>query len=512
MSTHQYCSRKHEDLQQVFGEIAKMAANYVTDHYKYETTKVINFVPPEELKKIIDFSLPVEGVGITPDLSSIKSYLDKVLQYSVRTGSPRYFNQLWSGTDIACIIAEWISAFTNSSTYTYEVAPVYSLMEIELINHLLRYIGWEDGDGVLASGGATCNLMGILCARDKLFPETKSHGNPEGKKLVAFTSAHSHYTIKRSTWMMGLGLDAAINVSVNSEGKMDPQALDEAITKAKEEGLTPFCVNATAGSTVLGVFDDIEAIADICEKHKVWLHVDAAWGGTVLVSRKWRHLMRGIHRADSVTWCLHKMMGINQQCAAILLKEPNSLKRVNASHADYLFHFDDTRPYDLGEKTLNCGRHQDSFKAWLSWKVHGDLGMEARVDKNFENRTYFVEQLKSPRWADRFELLFEPECTQVCFFYLPKAIRGMPKSKERDNLCGKFVRLLRRRVQISGSMLVNYNPLSASEPHFEFVPDHWRIVFANPEQTKEDLDFVLTELDRLGEAMQVDEEVVHSDA
>jgi hypothetical protein len=130
MSTHQNCSRKHEDLQQVFGEIAKMAANYVTDHYKYETTKVINFVPPEELKKIIDFSLPVEGVGITPDLSSIKSYLDKVLQYSVRTGSPRYFNQLWSGTDIACIIAEWISAFTNSSTYTYEVAPVYSLVRM----------------------------------------------------------------------------------------------------------------------------------------------------------------------------------------------------------------------------------------------------------------------------------------------------------------------------------------------------------------------------------------------
>jgi glutamate/tyrosine decarboxylase-like PLP-dependent enzyme len=414
----------------------------------------------------------------------------------VRTGSPRYFNQLWSGTDVACIIGEWISAVTNSSTYTYEVAPVYSLMEIEVVNHLIHLVGWTEGDGTLAPGGAVCNLMGLLCARDKLFPETKTDGHGD-KKFVAFTSEHSHYTIKRSTWMMGMGLNGAINVSTTPDGKMCPKALDEAITKAKEAGFTPFCVNATCGSTVLGVFEDLNAIADVCEKHKVWLHVDAAWGGSTLVSRKWRHLMNGVHRADSVAWCMHKMMGMTQQCSAFLTKEPNLLKKVNASHADYLFHFDDTRPYDLGEKTLNCGRRQDSFKVWLSWQVHGDKGFEERVDKNFENRTYFVEQLK--KQSDKFELLFEPECTQVCFFHLPKAIRGMPKSKERDEMCGKFVPMLRRRMQIAGSMLVNYNPLAESKPHFPFVPNHWRIVFSNPEQTKEDLDFVLSELDKLGE-------------
>jgi len=503
MSSSKYCSREPQDLMQIFGRIAQYAAKYVGQHYDFDNTRVINFVPPDKLKEIIDFPLPAEGCGLTSDLKGIEKYLEQVLEYSVRTGSPRYFNQLWSGTDIACIVAEWVSAFTNSSTYTYEVAPVYSLMEIEVINHLLKFVGYEGGDGILASGGATCNFMGLLCARDKLFPDSKTTGNPEGKKLVAFTSAHSHYTIKRSTWMMGMGLDAAINVSVDADGKMSPRALDEAITKAKAEGLTPFCVNATCGTTVLGVFEDLNGIADVCQKHGVWLHVDGAWGGSVLVSKKWRHKMAGVERADSVTWCLHKMMGINQQCAAFLTKESHLLKKVNASHADYLFHFDDTRPYDLGEKTLNCGRHQDSFKAWLSWKVHGDKGMEQRVDTDFANALYFTEELK--KRSDKFELLFEPECTQVCFFYLPKCIRGMPKSKERDELCGKYVPMLRRKIQLAGSMLVNYNPLSESLPNFPFVPNHWRIVWANPEQTFEDALFVLDEMDRLGEDMTLGE-------
>jgi len=121
------------------------------------------------------------------------------------------------------------------------------------------------------------------------------------------------------------------------------------------------------------------------------------------------------------------------------------------------------------------------------------------VDANFANAQYFASELE--KRSDKFELLFEPECTQVCFFYLPKCIRGMPKSKGRDEICGQFVPMLRRRIQVAGSMLVNYNPLSESLPNFPFVPNHWRIVWANPEQTFKDALFVLDEMDRLGEDM-----------
>jgi glutamate/tyrosine decarboxylase-like PLP-dependent enzyme len=502
MATSKYCSRKQEDLLQLLTEVSKLAAEYISQHYDREHTKVIDFHTPEELKKLFDFTLPKEGVGLSSDLSSVRDTIKDILKFSVRTGSPRYFNQLWSGTDLANIVAEYITAFTNASTYTYEVAPVYSIMEIELVNHLNKIVGWSGGDGILTPGGSVSNLMALLCARARLFPYTKLEGMRDSDKLVAFTSVHSHYTIKRAAFMMGIGMNNVVNVPVGPDGKMDTQLLEAAVRKAIADGKKPFFVNSTAGSTVLGIFDPIPAIADICEKYNMWLHVDGALGGAVLLSQDKRRLLKGVERADSLCFCLHKMLGFNQQCSVFLSKHENVLKNTNASNADYLFHDHDETPYDLGDKTLLCGRRQDSLKAWLSWKVHGDKGFEERIDHNFANAQYCAQRLRERK--DKFELLAEPECIQVCFFFVPKSVRGLPKGPERDRKLGLLTPMIRREIQKSGRMLVNYNPLHASEPNFAFLPNHFRIVFSNPEQTREDVDFALDEIERLGENLSVE--------
>lgn len=493
MSMPDYAPRSKEELLQVFSVVANYAASYIAEHYE-EETKVVQFVPPQQLREVIDLALPKEGVRLTKDLASVRGVIDQVLKYSIRTGSPRYFNQLWSGTDLAVVIAEMISAFTNSSTYTYEVAPVYSLMEMELLDALAKKIGYTEYDGILTPGGAIANLQGMLCARHHAIPDARLNGYG-GKKLVCFTSRHSHYTIKRGANIMGLGMNAARYIAVDASGKMKPTALEEAIQAAKDAGETPFFVNATCGTTVLGMCEDINAIADVCQKHGVWLHVDAAWGGSALFSRKHRHYCAGIERADSVAWALSKMLGMSQQCAAFFSKWPMILKQTNASNADYLFHDDDTKPFDLGDKTLNCGRRQDSFKAWLSWRVHGEDGFEQRIDRNFANAARFAEAARAR--APSFEVLFEPECPQVCFFCVPPSMHGMEMSEHRDLLLGEVVRIVRRRIQLDGLMLVNYNPLHASPPDFNFIPNHFRIVFANPEQGEKEIQFVLDHIEKL---------------
>ncbi|KAL3312026.1 glutamate decarboxylase gad1, partial [Cichlidogyrus casuarinus] len=154
-------------------------------------------------------------------------------------------------------------------------------------------------------------------------------------------------------------------------GEMLPEEFEKEVIKAKNEKSVPFFVSACAGTTVLGAFDPIDKIADICRRYNIWLHIDCAWGGGVLLSRKHRYLVKGIEKADSVTWNPHKVMGATLQCSAILLRKPDILENCNSMAADYLFQKDkqyDTA-YDTGDKTIQCGRHNDIFKLWLMWRA-----------------------------------------------------------------------------------------------------------------------------------------------
>jgi len=160
-----YCSRETQHLFNLFSNVAEFGAKYISDHYKAET-KVIQFLEPKKLKENFDFTLPRDPSFNLNDetFKEINNVIEKILQYSVRTGSPRYFNQLWSGTDVANIIAEWISAFTNSSTYTYEVAPVYSLMEIEIVNECLKLIDWKKRRWNISTRRSNCKYYGnVMC-------------------------------------------------------------------------------------------------------------------------------------------------------------------------------------------------------------------------------------------------------------------------------------------------------------------------------------------------------------
>ncbi|KAL6052348.1 Acidic amino acid decarboxylase GADL1-like [Balamuthia mandrillaris] len=266
---------------------------------------------------------------------------------------------------------------------------------------------------------------------------------------------------------------------------------DEAITEAKAAGKTPIGISCTAGTTVLGAYDDIEAIADVAEKHGVWLHVDACWGGHCLLSAKHSHLMKGCHRADSIAWTATKCLGLPQQCSVLILKKRNVLYNCNAMNEDYLFHDHEEKDFDLGDRTLNCGRRVDALKLWLSWKVYGDKGFAQRVEHAFEQAQSLVQMIKER--GDRFQLLTEPESLNVCFWYVPKAARSLPEGKDKYELMDKATLTIRRKMQLEGKVLVNYSDLSGVHGHF------FRMITCNPFAGVEDIAFMLDEMERLGE-------------
>uniref|UniRef100_A0A669DPI9 Glutamate decarboxylase 1-like n=1 Tax=Oreochromis niloticus TaxID=8128 RepID=A0A669DPI9_ORENI len=428
------------------------------------SSKVLDFHHPHQLKEGLEgFSLDLPDQPET--LEQLLVDCRDTLKYGVSTGHPRFFNQLSSGLDVIGVAGEWLTSTANTNMFTYEVSPVFLLIEEVLLKKMRSIVGWADdeGDGLFCPGGTISNLYSILLARYHFYPEVKTRGMGALPRLAMFTSEHSHYSVKKSAAVLGIGTE---NVVV---------------------GLVPFYVNATAGTTVYGAFDPLNAIADICHSHTLWMHVDAAWGGGLLMSDRHRMKLQGIERACSVTWNPHKMMGVPLQCSAILVKKRGLLQECNKLGAQYLFQMD--KPYDVsydtGDKSIQCGRHVDVFKLWLMWKAKGSDGFGSQVNKCLENAEYLYDQLQK---RTEFEL---PEHSNVCFWYIPPSLRSLPPGSDRDRRLHQVAPRIKGRMMEKGSVLIGYQPLGTKVNFF-------RCVFSNPATQQEDIDFLLDEICKLG--------------
>ncbi|XP_049739204.1 cysteine sulfinic acid decarboxylase isoform X2 [Elephas maximus indicus] len=365
-------------------------------------------------------------------------------------------------------------------------------MEEEVLKKLRALVGWSFGDGVFCPGGSISNMYAMNLARYQRYPDCKQRGLRSLPPLALFTSEECHYSIKKGAAFLGLGTDSVRVVKADERGKMIPEDLERQISLAEAEGAVPFLVSATSGTTVLGAFDPLEAIADVCQRHGLWLHVDAAWGGSVLLSQTHRHLLDGIQRANSVAWNPHKLLTAGLQCSALLLQDTsNLLKSCHGSQASYLFQQD--KFYDValdtGDKVVQCGRRVDCLKLWLMWKAQGGQGLEQRVDQAFALARYLVEEIKK---REGFELVMEPEFVNVCFWFVPPSLRGKQESPDYSEKLAKVAPVLKERMVKEGSMMIGYQPHGARANFF-------RMVVVNPMLTQADMDFLLDELERLGQ-------------
>ncbi|KAL7851660.1 hypothetical protein AOLI_G00220160 [Acnodon oligacanthus] len=457
------------------------------------SSKVLDFHHPHQLKEGLEgFSLELPD---QPDnLEQLLVDCRDTLKYGVKTGHPRFFNQLSTGLDIIGLAGEWLTSTANTNMFTYEIAPVFILMEDVILKKMHSIIGWseKEGDGIFCPGGTMSNLYSVLLARYHFFPRVKTAGMHALPPLALFTSAHSHYSIKKSAAVLGIGSENVFLVKCDERGKMIPKELESSIRTAESKGLVPFYVNATAGTTVYGAFDPFNDIADICERFGLWMHVDAAWGGGLLLSKRHRMKLQGIDRASSITWNPHKMMGVPLQCSAILVRKKGLLQECNQLCAEYLFqpdkHYDVS--FDTGDKSIQCGRHVDIFKLWLMWKAKGSEGFESQVNHCLENAEYLYYKLKSRK---DFQLVFQsqPEHSNVCFWYLPTSMRNMPPGPERDRELHMVAPKIKAKMMEEGVTMIGYQPLGDKVNFF-------RCVFSNPATQKEDVDFLLDEITRLG--------------
>ncbi|KAJ9473564.1 Glutamate decarboxylase [Diplonema papillatum] len=468
--------------------------------------RVFEVAPPEKIADAVKVALDDTTQA---GFDELYDSLEQVCRYSVRTSHPRFMNMLYGCADIYGILGEVFATFLNTNIHTFEVSPVFTLMEVEVMSQLCKYMGYENGDGVFAPGGSFCNMFGMLMARNQACPEIRMDGFG-GKTLVCFTSKECHYSVQKGANLIGIGMRNVVGVACNDIGQMIPAELEKAVEQAKKEGKTPFMVNSTAGTTVKGAFDDFNAIADVCEKHGLWLHVDGAWGGSAVMSAKRQHLCAGISRADSITWDPHKGMGVPIQCSVVLTKKKGVLAACNQFKAEYLFKDANLenivskggadaekaaaelaeKKYDLGDKSLQCGRHVDSLKMWLMLKRHGKVYFENRVENGFRNRDHMMVRLAEK--PEAFELVSEPMYLNLCFWFIPPSCRALanddPVRKQKIDVA---VQSIRRSLYEEGIVYINYQPQGD-------LPNFFRPIFNSASTTTKDIDILVERIEHFG--------------
>ena len=350
----------------------------------------------------------------------------------------------------------------NTNVHVFSVSPVLALIEKTTTTHLAHLFGFTGphAGGISQPGGSASNQSSLVIARNTLFPETKEDGNGE-RKLTLFTSQHGHYSVEKAAQMFGFGAKAVVSVPVDEDGRMRADKLDEAIVRAKREGKTPFYVNATAGATVLGSFDAFEEIADVCEKHGCWMHVDGSWGGPVIFSSKLaleEGRLKGVHRADSIAFSPHKMLGVPMTCSFLLGQDMRKFWKAMTLPAGYLFHggeegkeprWDDM--YDLADLTPQCGRKGDSLKMFLAWTYYGARYYRETIEGAYDTAHYLFDLLEGHR---NFVMVSGRPlpCLQVCFHWAKGGELGEDKDRNGDMTARIVSRLVPR------GWLIDYAP------------------------------------------------------
>jgi glutamate decarboxylase len=328
----------------------------------------------------------------------------------------------------------------RTQAHVYQVSPVLTLVEKHTTKFLATLLGFTSpfAGGISQPGGSTSNSTALVIARNTLYPSTKKQGLG-GRRFTVFTSAHGHYSLEKAAQIFGLGSDAVVPVPVDRSGRMVPSELSRLVLESQERGETPFFVNATAGTTVLGSFDPLPALSAVCRQHNLWLHVDGSWGGSVAFSPTYlASRLQGVELADSVAITPHKMLGVPMTCSFLIGRDLRQFHAAMTLPAGYLFHADDEGEdeveqtngqdvkdseeerelYDLADLTPQCGRRADSLKLYLSLQYYGLSHFSSLIENGFSNAEYLLSLVSlSPNFIPVSESPLP--CWQVCFYCAP---------------------------------------------------------------------------------------------
>jgi glutamate/tyrosine decarboxylase-like PLP-dependent enzyme len=383
----------------------------------------------------------------------------RVEPLSTAVGSPRHFALVNGSGAMIGILAEALAACINTNGVSWKVGPAATEIERQCIRWLAQFIGYpEDCGGVLVSGGTMSNLTAILTALRHVAPYDSTPGGLQdaarsGRFLLYMADQEGHVSVTRVADMLNLGRTAVRLVPSRPDFTMDVAALDRMLAADRASGDLPFCVVAQLGSVNVGAIDPLDALADVCARHGVWLHGDGACGLLAAGLPEFRDRFRGLVRADSLSLDAHKWLGVPYDCGIVLVRERERLRRAFSITAPYLR--SETEGADRGIDFLEYGpqmsRSFRALKVWMVLRHFGVSGLRRMLAKNIALAHHLHDLVRT---HPDFEVLHDPLLYLYCFRYVPRELRGRESEAEIARAVDQINHEIAEAVQRSGVAFV----------------------------------------------------------
>jgi L-2,4-diaminobutyrate decarboxylase len=345
---------------------------------------------PDELAEELELARWIREGGM--DAAALEDWLPGYLDATVRLHHPGSMAHQVAVPSTGAAVADLIHGATNNPMAIYEMGAAGATIERAVVRWMLDKVGFaRDSAGVLTHGGSLANLTALLAARARVAPDAWRAGTPGDLALLAPPSAH--YSVRRAAAILGLGEDAVLELEVDELERIRPERLPAALERCRAAGRRPLALVAAACATSTGLFDDLRAIGSFCAEHGIWLHVDAAHGGSALLSERHRHLLDGIELGDSVVWDAHKLLRTSGLCAAVLVRRGDDLPAAFRQSGDYLFNDNESVGFDLLDRALETTKTTMGLKLFLSLAWAGERGLGEYVASRYDLARRFHDVL-----------------------------------------------------------------------------------------------------------------------
>lgn len=464
-------------------------------------------------KDFSDYAIPEKPIFVSEQAQFL---LDKLVANSVHTASPSFIGHMTSALPYFMLPLSKIMIALNQNLVKTETSKAFTPMERQVLGMIHRLVYEQDGAfyrkwmhdpryalGAMCSGGTVANLTALWVARNNAFPAEGSFRGIHQEGLfralryygcegaAILVSRRGHYSLRKAADVLGLGRDFLIPVDTDDDNCINTDALREKCLELHRQKIRVMAICGIAGTTETGNVDPLDAMADIAREFNAHFHVDAAWGGPTLFSRTHRHLLRGIEKADSVTFDAHKQLYVPMGAGLVVFRDPGLASAVE-HHAQYIIR---KGSRDLGTTTLEGSRPGMSMLIQSGLRILAREGYEILIDQGIDKAQTFAEMINSE--VD-FELITEPELNILTYRYCPEKVHQAlavadSLQAERLNTClNRITKFIQKTQRERGKAFVSRTRLEPSR-YYHFPCIVFRVVLANPLTTKEILADILKE-------------------